>query len=101
MFVLPQNSYVEVLTSPVMLFKDDAFLSLCLCLSRCVCLSLSLLAYAQKGGHHENVVPENQKESFHHKLNQPAPWSLTPQPSECEKINFYSLSHSVCGMLLL
>ena len=41
-----------------------------------------------------------QGERSQKKLTLPTPWSWTSSPQNCEKMNFYLVSHSVCNILL-
>ena len=50
--------------------------------------------------HRRKVASERQEESPHQKLNWLVPWSWTFSLQNCEKINFYCLSHVICGILL-
>ena len=111
---VPQNSYVEALTSDATAFGERKSLRLNESVhesgawsgkirvlirrdTREVSFSLSL---STRWGHSEQALSASQEESSHQKPSQPEPWSWTSQPPELWENKFLLLSHPDCGILL-
>ena len=117
--MLPQNSYVETLISNVVVFGDKAFArqlghedgalmmglvllweetqESLLIFSLPLSFSLSFL-YEDMASRH---LSANEEEGSHQEPNCWSPWSWTSQPPPLWEINFYCLSHTVYGILII